>query len=40
MGNTKSQLVQRAFFYIPLRSIHGYDVKMTDITFNRGRKKA
>ena len=28
------------FFYIPLPSLQGHDVKMTDFTFNRGRKNA
>ena len=28
------------FFYIPLPLLQGYDVKMTDFPFNRGRKNA
>ena len=28
------------FFYLPLPSLQGYDVKMTDFAFNRARKKA
>ena len=28
------------FFYIPLPLLQGHDVKMTDFTFNRGRKNA